>query len=168
MVKWTCRYLMKPWPLFKWYQCFFVRSIFSFVTTISLHQLFAWRSTSKNHFSLGNTTIPHFVVIDHIAIHRDIARITSILLNINFCIWKNMRLILPRRTVKIRRWWVTKNKKNWIFKKIFFKTIFFKNIFYFLFLYFFQKNIFIFFAFKILKIVQNGPAVAELIAYFFN
>ena len=53
MVKWTCRYLMKPWPLFKWSQCFFVRSIFSFVTTISLHQLFAWRSTSEIIFPWG-------------------------------------------------------------------------------------------------------------------
>ena len=123
-----CNEILTPF-LMIW--MFFVRFIFSFVTTISLHQLFAWRSTSKSHFSLGNTTIPHFVVIDHIAIHRDIARITSILLNINFCIWKNMRLIRRRRTVKIRRWWVTKKQKNWIFKTSFSKNIFQKYFLFF-------------------------------------
>ena len=104
--------------------------------------------------------------IDHLAIHRDIARKTSILLNIIFCVWKNMRLIWLRRTVKIKRWWVTKKQKNRIFKKNV-KKIFFKKYFvYFLFFHFFQNIYFIFFAFKILKIVQNGPAVAKLIAYF--
>ena len=122
--KWTSRYSRKPWPLFKWSECFFVRFIFWVVSTISIHQLLAWRSTSKSHFSLGNTTIPRFCRVDHVAIHRDITRKTSILLNINFCIWKNMRLTLQRRTVKIQRWWVTKNKKNWIFKKYFSKNIF--------------------------------------------
>ena len=105
--------------------------------------------------------------IDHLAIHRDIARKTSILLNINFCVWKNMRLIWQRRTVKIQRWWVTKKQKKLNFqKKIFFKTYFSKNIFYSYFLYFFQQFYLILFYFKILKIVQNGPAVAKLVAYF--
>ena len=58
-----------------------------------------------------------------------------------------------------------KTKKLNFQKKV--KKIFFKKYFFiFLFFHFFQNIYFIFFAFKILKIVQNGPAVAKLIAYF--
>ena len=59
-----------------------------------------------------------------------------------------------------------KKQKKTEFPKNIFQKYIFQNIF-FIFL-FFQTFYLIFFAFKILKIVQNGPAVAELIAYFFN
>ena len=69
----------------------------------------------KKSFFPGEYEYSTLCRIDHLAIHRDIARKTSILLNIIFCVWKNMRLIWLRRTVKIKRWWVTKKQKNWIF-----------------------------------------------------
>ena len=59
-----------------------------------------------------------------------------------------------------------KKQKKLNFQKNIFQKIFFKKYFLFLFLYFFQQFYFILFYFKILKIVQNGPAVAKLIAYF--
>ena len=91
----------------------------------------------KKSFFPGEYDYSTLCRIDHLAIHRDIARKTSILLNIIFCVWKNMRLIWLRRTVKIKRWWVTKKQKNRIFKKKmskkYFQKIFCLSFYFFIF-----------------------------------